>query len=170
MTRFYAGIGSRETPPVVCRAMTRMAIEFRRMGYVLRSGGADGADEAFEAGAGTDKLIYLPWVKFRNNPSPYHRVTPEALALAARFHPAWGRLNEYARRLHGRNAYQVLGLDLRTKADFVVCWTKGGKGGGGTGQAIRMAFAYGIPVYDLALWTPDAVLGRVRELTSAAGR
>lgn len=33
--------------------------------------------------------------------------------------------------------------------DFVVCWTKEAKGGGGTGQALRIARDRGIAVYDL---------------------
>ena len=34
---------------------------------------------------------------------------------------------------------------------FVICWTKNGKGTGGTGQAIRIAKGFGIPVFDLAI-------------------
>ncbi|HRY03076.1 MAG TPA: hypothetical protein P5256_08115, partial [Beijerinckiaceae bacterium] len=33
---------------------------------------------------------------------------------------------------------------------FVICWTKDARGGGGTGQAIRLARAHGVPVFDLA--------------------
>lgn len=168
MTRFYTGVGSRETPLSVQVSMTRLAMQLRDLGYVLRSGGANGADSAFERGAGTDKLIYLPWVKFNGHDSPYHEVTAQAMAIAATHHPAWSRLNEYARRLHGRNTYQVLGLGLNVKSDFLVCWTPQGKGGGGTGQAIRLAQAYGIPVYDLAVWSATAVLQRVAERAQAA--
>jgi hypothetical protein len=59
----------------------------------------------------------------------------------------------------GRNAYQVLGMDLKTKSDFLVCWTVSGatdlssneiiRNSGGTGQAMRIAKAYGIPFFNL---------------------
>lgn len=54
-----------------------------------------------------------------------------------------------------RNTYQVLGPDLKTHSEFVLCWTPSGRGEGGTGQAIRIARAYHIPVYDLG--TPQGV-------------
>lgn len=53
-----------------------------------------------------------------------------------------------ARRLQARNSHQILGWDLNSHSDFVICWTKGGKGNGGTGQAIRIAKDYNIPVFD----------------------
>ncbi|NMA16004.1 MAG: hypothetical protein GX935_02005, partial [Erysipelotrichia bacterium] len=31
---------------------------------------------------------------------------------------------------------------------FIICWTKNGSGSGGTGQAIRIAKAYDIPIFD----------------------
>ena len=56
---YYAGIGSRETPKNKCRLMTKIA-KILSGKYTLRSGGADGADSAFEAGAGDNKQIFLP--------------------------------------------------------------------------------------------------------------
>jgi hypothetical protein len=136
--RAYAGIGSRETPPAICGRMQQIAVWLHKHGYVLRSGGAAGADTAFAAGAGEAKEIYRP-----------DHATPEALDLAARFHPAWDRCSAFARDLHARNGFQVLGPDLCTPSEFVVCWTKDGKASGGTGQALRIAEAYGIPIFNL---------------------
>ena len=48
-----------------------------------------------------------------------------------------------------RNSYQVLGRNLDDPVEFVICWTPGGSGSGGTGQAIRIAKDYQIPVFDL---------------------
>jgi hypothetical protein len=48
-----------------------------------------------------------------------------------------------------RNMMQVLGKNLDTPVDFVVCWTKNGKDIGGTGAAIRCAWDHSIPVYNL---------------------
>ena len=38
--------------------MTKISRHYHSKGYVLRSGGADGADSAFERGAGDLKEIY----------------------------------------------------------------------------------------------------------------
>lgn len=60
MNKIYTGIGSRETPPEVCDLMSRFAYAMAAAGWHLRSGGADGADLAFERGClrwlfGTDE-------------------------------------------------------------------------------------------------------------------
>ncbi|MBB6125422.1 DUF736 family protein [Sphingobium subterraneum] len=47
-----------------------------------------------------------------------------------------------------RNVFQVLGPVLDAPADFVLCWTADGEASGGTGQAIRIAAAHGVPVYN----------------------
>lgn len=159
---FYTGVGSRQTPKAVLASMTRIATRLRDEGYILRSGGAVGADTAFEQGAGAQRsLVYLPWRRFRDHASPYFSVSKEAQAIAARHHPAWHLLNQHARLLHGRNVYQVLGLSLDTKSDFVICWTKDGRPTGGTATAIRIAQAYGISVYNLHAWTEASVLKRI---------
>ena len=44
----YAGIGSRETPKEILKEMTKIGQELESKGYTLRSGGAIGADKAFE--------------------------------------------------------------------------------------------------------------------------
>jgi predicted Rossmann fold nucleotide-binding protein DprA/Smf involved in DNA uptake len=46
MTKYYAGIGSRETPKDICDIMTQLAIKLANNGWVLRSGGAKGADRS----------------------------------------------------------------------------------------------------------------------------
>ena len=150
--RYYAGIGSRKTPRSVLRVMTECARTLSAMGYTLRSGGAPGADTAFELGAGTRKEIFLPWRGFRKPLVGYDIVVPDmkpAMDLAAQFHPTWERLNRAARLLIARNGYQILGANLREPVDFVLCWTRHGMWGGGTGQAIRIAMRHGIGIYDL---------------------
>lgn len=149
MAKFYAGIGSRETPSHILTLMTGIAEYLAIREWTLRSGGANGADSAFENGAEA-KEIYLPWQGFNGNASPLFRPTPEAIKMAEKYHPAWHKLRRGARLLMARNCHQVLGLDLKTPVEMVICWTKDAAGGGGTGQAIRIARDLGIPVNDLA--------------------
>lgn len=134
---YYAGIGSRETPPLVCRAMTAIAEGFGK-DWTLRSGGAAGADKAFEAGAFLKDII---------RPD---EATPEAIGLASKFHPAWWRLDQWGRKAHGRNAMIILGRDLKTPVSAVYCWTPFGHIVGGTATGIRIAKANGILVMNLA--------------------
>ncbi len=151
VTRAYAGIGSRETPPHICVWMTEVAKVLDAHGWTLRSGGAQGADSAFEAGATWNREIYLPWDGYNGKHGgatmPVH---PDwaALALAARYHPAWRHLSPSAQKMMARNGYQVLGPNLDDPVAFVMCWTLGGHGGGGTGQALRIAKDKGIPILD----------------------
>lgn len=150
--KYYAGIGSRETPAPILNIMAAYAGILESRGYILRSGGADGADSTF-ANAVWQKDIYLPWRGFNGLTTGIVCGDSSALReIAAQFHPAWGKLSRGAMALHTRNVAQVLGADPQrtAKSDFVLCWTPGAKGGGGTGQAIRIARGYDVPVYDLA--------------------
>ena len=150
MSGVYAGIGSRETPANVLAQMSMLAFDLAEAGWTLRSGAAPGADAAFESGLlpHHPREIYLPWKGFASHPSTLCKPSEAAYAMAAQVHPAWERCSRGARGLHARNCHQVLGPDLATPVDMVVCWTEGGKGQGGTGQALRLAKAHNIVVFD----------------------
>lgn len=150
--KYYAGIGSRSTPPYICLLMKEIAHALEKRGYILRSGGAEGADASFEAGVGsTAKEIYLPWPGFNGNKSFLNYTSKEAMAMAAKYHPAWDQCSQGAKKLHARNCHQILGMDLATPSDFVICWTPGGQLKGGTAQALRIALDLDIRIYNLAL-------------------
>ncbi len=148
---YYTGIGARATPPSILAAMTSLATSLE-CAWMLRSGGAEGADKAFEAGVTNpdNKEIYLPWSGFNHNLSKYHHITEDAYTMAKHYHPNWNACSPAARKFHARNCYQVLGLDLATPSTFIVCWTPDGKAVGGTGQALRIAKDENIPIYNLA--------------------
>jgi hypothetical protein len=148
--KYYAGIGSRETPAEIQTKMTEIAKRLSRLPYCLRSGGADGADAAFELGA-THKQIFLPWNGFNGKKADgVNYLVPEFNSYHTnKYHPKPSALSDGALRLMSRNAYQVLGPALNDPVDFVLCWTKDGAASGGTGQAIRIARAYSIPVFNL---------------------
>ena len=147
---YYTGIGSRNTPSQICSMFMNMAKELVSLGYVLRSGGADGADKAFEIGCDKEfgeKEIYLPWKNFNNHQSSLFVPSLIATKIAEQYHPNWPHCSNGARLLHGRNTHQVLGRDCNTPSQFVLCWTHPKKGG--TTQAIRVAMRYDIPVANL---------------------
>jgi len=147
--KFYAGIGSRKTPLDALEWMRRIGEVLDKHGWTLRSGGAQGADDAFEAGHTQHKKILLPWNGYNGRTGIVPALTPEALQLARQFHPAWHKLSVGAQKLIARNGFQVLGPDLASPSQYVICWTPRGSGEGGTGQALRIAAANQIPILDL---------------------
>jgi hypothetical protein len=164
----YTGIGSRATPSGVLELMEELAARLARRGLVLRTGISPGADEAFFRGARVAAgrvELYLPWPGFqadlwsgaqRRELRVLAAPSEAAQELAARFHPHWRALAPRERLLLARDGHEVLGADLASPVRFVVCWTAEGSldGSGvladGTGQALRIAHAHGIPVFNLA--------------------
>jgi hypothetical protein len=108
---FFTGVGSRETPPAVLANMRSLGRDFAKHGWILRSGAADGADQAFEEGALSVHCtfhdchlygvcyadahgqparcdsgrteIYLPWPKFNGHKSSLHLVHGDSHGKAA---------------------------------------------------------------------------------------
>ena len=169
----YAGIGARATPAAVLADMTVMAGWLARTGWHLSSGGADGADSAFAAGAPAgQRTVWLPWRGYNGHHGPDSRVLSAAaleacIEIAAPLHPAWERCSPAVRKLHARNAAVLLSDTLDRPVDAVVCWTVQGRVEGGTGMGIRIAEARGIPVLNLGSMTPRAVCERLAAIRRA---
>ncbi len=167
----YTGIGSRETPDEVCQLFRDVGYHQCARGLVLRSGGADGADEAFYQGAiaypdfcSSAAEIFIPWNGFKRNQhlplyeDPKRGIYDasrfenyeEAKALAFRARGSFEGLGQGGIRLHTRNAYQVLGRTLNKPSRTVVCWAQpvGRKGAvkGGTNTAVQIALERGIRI------------------------
>lgn len=181
MEIYYAGIGSRKTPKDVCRKMFTAGRILWEAGFTLRSGGARGADTAFESGAlfaatgkeSTDEgvyrrkvdgiEIYLPYQKFNRHPSERYGTTKAARDIARQYHPNWEILSCTGRDFMGRNAYQILGSGLNTPVSFVLCWTPGGRFTGGTGQALRHAKDLGIPILNFGVDDDERISDYLQE-------
>ena len=160
-TLTYAGIGARATPPQVLADMTVMAGWLARQGWHLASGGADGADSAFAAGAPAgQRTLWLPWDGYSGHRGPDCRVLSgtalsACMDVAARLHPAWDRCSPAVRKLHARNV-AILGVTTGQPVDACICWSKDGEAVGGTGMGIRIADDRCIPVLNLGSMTPRA--------------
>lgn len=161
-SRYYAGIGSRQTPQSSLKLINDVAARLEAMGYTLRSGGAEGADTFFEQ-ATMRRQIFLPWARFNNSPhTEFTSPTQEAVELAHEEIQGFAQRAQPVRMLLARNMHQVLGPNLDTPVDFVVCWTTGGRVQGGTAHAIRLAKSRNIDVYNLARPTErDSLLNRI---------
>lgn len=147
MSKFYAGIGSRSTPPDILVKMTEIATVLSKQ-YILRSGHAQGADQAFGLGA-TQAEIWLPWKSFNSAQKVSHHtykvIDPNDKEAydSLKFHPVGHTLGPSICSLMARNFRQIIGRDA-SNSEFVICWTSDGKDSGGTGQAIRIARHYNI--------------------------
>jgi hypothetical protein len=142
-------IGSRETPKDKLEQLTSLSKQFSDSNWVLRSGGAPGADTAGELGFRDDlKEIYLPWARFNGNNStliaPAFENWHKAVELTLYLHPSPGILKTKPSilALMGRNIYQILGRQLNSPTDIVLCWTLNGLEIGGTAQALRVCNWY----------------------------
>lgn len=157
---YYAGVGSRETPKEFLYQMELVAKQLCNKGFILRSGGAIGADTAFATGAGDRAVIYRPSTDKRQNPPKNHKKVNDLLEekcrdIVSKTHKKWKKLDEYSQALHARNVCQVIGHDYEKsfadKSLFVLCWTpiKDGVPKGGTATAIKVAEKYCIPVINM---------------------
>lgn len=167
----YTGIGAKDTPPAILSIIEKLAAHMARQGYVLRSGAAEGASTIFEKGcveANGKKAIYLPWRGFNSNNSTLFNLPERAMSIAKDFNPAWSTLSESAKKLQARYALALLGPELNNPSVCVICYTAGGKQKGGTGQALKIAKKYNIPIFDLGEYeaTPDILKSKLIEFLS----
>ena len=159
--RTYAGIGSRATPERIQKTMEHIATELAQRGWTLRSGGAVGADSAFERGCDKStgpKEIFIPWDGYDNRDGTGRKrqasergviVPPnmlQACQLSAKHWPPdsipWPKLKRGTQALMGRNACQVLGADLTQPCAVVLFWKPSNGQRSGTDQALRIARAH----------------------------
>lgn len=173
--KYYTGIGSRETPAEILALMTKVGQKLASEGWCLRSGGANGADTAFEDGwwanrmtkdacyTSNDYECYIPWSGFNGHTlvshdakciNPTGKFASQAEQVAERMHPNWAACSPAARKLHTRNVFQIMGKDLNTPSKFVIAYAKTNKQGvpqGGTATAMALASKMEIPVFNLYL-------------------
>lgn len=172
---YYTGIGARKTPPDILKVMETLAWHLAAKGWTLRSGGAGGADSAFEKGVirytqdqdiyptAKHANIYIPWRSFKDI-DPLHKdmyvysdivdkhVRMNAEVTASMIHPNWDACSRGAKALHTRNIFQVLGhWQVEKPSRFLVCWApiSGDSITGGTRSAVELAKSKGVEVFNL---------------------
>lgn len=175
MNNIYTGIGSRKTPHEVQLWMYKFAVKMCGKGIKLRSGGANGADSAFERGARREKEIFIH--RNGHNGKRHNRLNialdylapdkqEECYSKAEGIHPGWRNCDDWARGMHARNILQIEGVN-GPLTDFVVYWTEyDGRLNprGGTATAVNYAKSLGIPTFNLNIDAQkDALLTFVSE-------
>ena len=152
----YTGIGSRKTPPEILRIMEALAEALALKGWTLRSGGARGADQAFEAGARKGGGEIQSWDP-RSDSMDILSWAEDVVAQHCWEFP-YSRMKRTTKELLVRNMYQIHGEEGNLPSSFVVCYTladplsrdrETGFKSGGTRYAIREAASCGIEVFNL---------------------
>lgn len=141
-----------------------------KAGHEGRSGGAKGMDyvltqaieELMQEGvSGFKACVYIPhrlfndlqWGKLghRVHYVKWFKNYSRAMGIAAECHPVWHHCDDYTRHMHARNVYEILGTDLNTPSDFVICHARTNRNGvvmGGTATAIKLANDRSIPIFN----------------------
>ena len=172
----YVGAGMSTTPPDIAEMMEGAAETFAAEGLFLRTGPGQVACEAFMRGARDPSkyAVYIPALTFGNlstrDPGiygPFEGNFDSAINYARKFHPAWHGMVGSVQWLMASASYQVLGPNLDDPAKFVLCWTPDGIGGDTTGQVLRLARAFDIPIFDLGVRDPVEISNEVWELIYA---
>jgi hypothetical protein len=162
--KYYAGIGSRKTPPNILKEMKLLASQLEERGWWLRSGGAGGADESFADGVEEKAEIWLPWEGFVKTPNPLHTYRiissddEESFQSISKYHPRPKSLSKSGESLMARNYRQVIG---NPNSDFIICWTPNGEICGGTGQALRIAKDKKIPIFNMFFDSREDILNKI---------
>ncbi len=156
----FAGVGSRTITEKEEKLIERIARQLSKK-FVCYSGNAPGADQAFQRGSDGRCVLYLPWMGFESEAYPYINAldvfdlgkSPEGMQSVKDFHPN-PNLKYGAKMMMARNYHQIMGYKTYPKVSFVVfCADEDEKGNvsGGTGQAVRIARAKGIPTINIRL-------------------
>ncbi len=159
-----ACIGSRDLDDYQTTVCEKLGGYIVQCGHTLHSGNAPGADQAFARGGNAvDPAavhLHLPWSNFERQATHPDNVVhslddlDEAhlklyTYIAKRHHPAFRRLSQGAVKLMVRNSSILLPPPAYLPVGRCLAIPSDKKGGGGTGQGMRIAVYEGIPLVDL---------------------
>ena len=154
--KIYTGIGSRDCPEYLGSLMTKTAQFLYNRGYILRSGGAAGADTFHELGFPNNKETYVPRIGFRGCTHGIVPNLPDFIPLAKIGCKHFNKIKDkMARDLHTRNVCQLIGNDIKNPilSDFVLCYTHNGEYVGGTATAMNLADHFQIPMFNYGAYS-----------------
>lgn len=169
-----ACIGSRDMDTKQVSWCRQIGALIATNGFELHSGNALGADQSFAAGANQEHPelvhLHLPWASYevgavqaRNHVSVYPFGNMKFyMDIAEEAHPRWDLLKQAVRKLHTRNS-SIL-VPNQVDVDICIAWPSAKRGGGGTGQGMRIATSRGIKLINLRDTEPSQVIDWLSEL------
>jgi hypothetical protein len=171
-----ACIGTREPSPEWVGRCETLGGYLVRLGWVVSTGNAPGVDQAFARGANQyhpERVqLSLPWPKFESQAiHPQNQVrsvqdleSGELIvyeALAHKYHPRYQYLTQGAKKLMIRNSMIMMG----PLVDVCLALPSEKKGGGGTGQGMRIAAGHNVEVVDLRSFDQSQLFQLCERLT-----
>jgi hypothetical protein len=170
----YACIGGRpfdamKNPTGLVDAQLQVCYELgvylAELGIIVDSGNAPGADQAY--GRGVNSVdpsllhLHLPWKSFEAHAVVAGNVVhllgdldTKTLGfyteLAAKYHNHWRNLKATVRPLMVRNSSIIIPPPATLATKRVIAFPSTKRGGGGTGQGMRIAEGEGIPLSDIS--------------------
>lgn len=152
----YVATGNRNPPEHIVEKMIDIAKDLESHGYILRTGGLDGPDDALFRVIPSREL-YLPWKGFSDKDSKLYFNTKETSILASKYHPAFDTLKPAIQAFLGMNTRMVMGKDLRSAAMFALVWSEDGaeldrdrtSKTGNIGHVLAIANARRMPVFNI---------------------
>lgn len=162
MERYYTGIGSNSTPIDILAKMETLSSYFAVIGYTLRSGNLSSVDLSFEKGCLRESGKKELWM-----PKPYNGIkrnrtilcdpSKKHIELASSYSLDWENLSDRNKLARAATVGKVLGRDMNSPVDFVLCWTIDGcersekvsKKTGDLGLAINICQSIDIPIFNL---------------------
>lgn len=177
LSGYYTGIGSRETPIDIQQLMTEIAMYLRAEGWTLRTGSGSRADKSYQIAAGENKEVYVPWDNFYPGQVGITSLTEESSRMAhdiwkfreqkglvptdGSISGKWEDLHPGTKAMLAKAMCMLLGKNLNTPSDMVICWTPGAKIVGISSHVICLAVFKHIPVFNLAEYETEVI---VREM------
>lgn len=98
---------------------------------------------------------------------PFWKAEKDAIAAGK---PLEKPMSRGAKSLHTRNVFQVLGKDLETPSEFLVCYAPVDKNGipkGGTRTAWMIAQEFNIPCFNFAVEPKEEIYQSIKEIVNA---
>lgn len=163
--KIYTGIGSRETPNNILNLMENIGYKFAELGWILRSGGAKGADRFFEIGAdryyierNIKNIVYKEIFTVDNfiKTDENYQFCLKYLLPVIDKNRNFSTFKPYTKHLLLRNVHQIVGINQipLSFTKFVICWIPiedYWRNAGGTRYALRIAHNLNIPIFNLLL-------------------
>lgn len=184
----YAGkgiiavFGTRAPGGAVSQAVASLVNFVSRLGYTIRTGGAEGVDEAAMFATEGRLEVMLPWATYNEALMGKVAAAKKDLAITVYnplFHQDWTKsvtdLHPYSKgltrgpfALHARNYGIVAGSILGVAFPNYI----NNPNGGGTSQGIRIAKALGVPLIESPIggeWTFESLLMRTLQALGESG-
>ncbi len=152
----YVVTGNRDTPASVLADIKELVIKLEGLGFITRTGGMDGVDQAAEE-ASKNLELYLPWKDFNKKETKLYWNDKAALQAAKVYSPVFDNLKPAIQAFLAKNARMVLGTSFNSNCLFLLCWSEDGAEAkkdvtartGNIGHVILIANSIGIPIFNL---------------------